>query len=76
MTETVKINAPRELVERLNKLGKNVEKIIAAALQKEADRLDREELNKHANEAKTILQNVPDKVIIRAIRKSREEHKN
>jgi len=72
----VKINAPRELVERLNRLGKNVEKIIADALRKEADRLDREELNKHANEAKAILQNVPDKVIIKAIRKSREAHKN
>ena len=67
MTETVKIDAPRDLVERLSRRGADVEKIVR-------DALAREELHRLAREASTILQKVPDDAIVEAIRKSRDEH--
>ena len=39
-TETVKIDAPRDLVDRLTRRGADVDKIVAETLRKEADRLD------------------------------------
>lgn len=75
VTETVKIDAPRDLVERLNRRGADVEKIIRDALTQEAEQADREELRSLAREASAILQKVPDEAIVKAIRKSRDEHR-
>ena len=75
MTETIKIDAPRHLVEALNKRGADVEKIVRDALTREAQQADREELRRLAEEASAILQKVPDEAIVEAIRKSREQHK-
>ena len=74
MTETVKIDAPRDLVERLNRRGADVEKIVLKALTHEDERADREELRQLAAEASTILQKVPENAIVKAIRKSRDQH--
>lgn len=74
VTETVKIDAPRDLVERLSRRGADVEKIVRDALAREAEQADREELHRLAREASTILQKVPDDAIVEAIRKSRDEH--
>ncbi|OGD47097.1 hypothetical protein A3K69_04625 [Candidatus Bathyarchaeota archaeon RBG_16_57_9] len=74
MTETIKIDAPRHLVEALNKRGADVEKIVLDALTREAQQADREELRRLAEEARAILQKVPDEAIVEAIRKSREQH--
>jgi hypothetical protein len=74
VTETVKIDAPRDLVERLNRRGADVEKIIRDALTQEAEQADRDELRCLAREASIILQKVPDEAIIKAIRTSRDEH--
>jgi len=75
LTETIKIDAPRHLVEALNKRGADVEKIVRDALTREAQQADREELRRLAEEASAILQKVPDEAIVEAIRKSREQHK-
>ena len=74
VTETVKIDAPRHLVEKLNKRGANIEKIIQDALTREAQQADREEPQELAREASEILQKVPDEAIVQAIRKTRDEH--
>ena len=74
MTETIKIDAPRDLVERLTKQGADVEKIIRDALIREAEQADIQELQHLAEEASTILQKVPDEAIVEAIRKSRDQH--
>jgi len=74
LTETIKIDAPRHLVEALNKRGADVEKIVLDALTREAQQADREELRRLAEEARAILQKVPDEAIVEAIRKSREQH--
>lgn len=73
LTETIKIDAPRHLVEALNKRGADVEKIVLDALTREAKQADREELRRLAEEARAILQKVPDETIVEAIRKSRDE---
>ena len=74
MAETIKIDAPRDLVERLTKQGADVEKIIRDALTREAEQADHQELQRLAEEASTILQKVPDEAIVEAIRKSRDQH--
>ncbi len=74
VTETVKIDAPRELVERLNRRGADVEKIVLNALTHEDEQANREELRQLAAEASTILQKVPEEAIVKAIRKSRDQH--
>jgi len=74
VTETIKIDAPRDLVERLTKQGADVEKIIRDALIREAEQADIQELQHLAEEASTILQKVPDEAIVEAIRKSRDQH--
>jgi len=74
VTETIKIDAPRDLVERLTKQGADVEKIIRDALIREAEQADIQELRRLAEEASTILQKVPDEAIVEAIRKSRDQH--
>lgn len=74
VTETIKIDAPRDLVERLTKQGADVEKIIRDALTREAEQADIQELQRLAEEASTILQKVPDEAIVEAIRKSRDQH--
>lgn len=74
VTETVKIDAPRDLVERLNRRGADVEKIVLNALTREDEQTDREELRRLAAEASAILQKIPDDAIVKAIRKSRDQH--
>jgi len=74
VTETIKIDAPRHLVERLTKQGADVEKIIREALTREAEQADLQELQRLAEEASTILQKVSDEAIVEAIRKSRDQH--
>ena len=74
VAETIKIDAPRDLVERLTKQGADVEKIIRDALTREAEQADLQELQRLAEEASTILQKVSDEAIVEAIRKSRDEH--
>lgn len=74
VTDTIKIEAPRHLVERLTRRGANVEKIVRDALTREAEQVDREELQRLAEEASAILQKVPDEHIVEAIRKSRDQH--
>lgn len=74
VTETIKIDAPRDLVERLTRQGADVEKIIRDALTREAEQTDLQELQRLADEASMILQKVSDEAIVEAIRKSRDEH--
>ena len=73
-TETVKIDAPRDLVDRLTRRGADVDKIVAETLRKEADRLDEQSAERAADRISEILRDVPDAVIVAAIRKSRDEH--
>ena len=74
VTETIKIDAPRDLVERLTRQGADVEKIIRDALTREAEQTDLQELKRLADEASMILQKVSDEAIVEAIRKSRDQH--
>jgi len=74
MTETINLAAPRDLVEILTKRGANIEKIVQDALSREANQPTREELRRLILEAGEILQKVPEEAIVKAIRKSRDEH--
>lgn len=74
MTGTVKIDAPRHLVEALNKRGADIEEIIREALTREAQQADQTELRELAKEAAAILEKIPEEAIIEAIRKSRDQH--
>jgi post-segregation antitoxin (ccd killing protein) len=74
VTETVKIDAPKESVERLRRHGADIDKLVAETLEKEADRLDESSAEQAADRISVILRDVPDEIIVAAIRKSRDEH--
>jgi post-segregation antitoxin (ccd killing protein) len=69
---TVTSKIPSELKERLNRLGINISGLIREALKSEAERLERERLQKLAEEAGEILQKIPDRELIEAIRIGRK----
>lgn len=64
---------PTELKERLTKLGVNVSRTIREALEREAERLERERLRELSEEAGEMLQKIPTEEIMRSIRESREK---
>lgn len=70
---TVTAKVPTELKERLTKLGVNVSRTIREALEREAERLERERLRELSEEAGEILQKIPAEEIVRSIRESREK---
>jgi len=69
---TVTAKIPIELKERLKKLGVNVSGLIREVLEREVERLERERLEKAAEEAREILQKIPADELIRAVRIGRE----
>ena len=70
---TVTAKVPTELKERLTKLGVNVSRTIREALEREAERLERERLRELSEEAGEMLQKIPTEEIMRSIRESREK---
>jgi len=74
VAETIRIDVPRDLVERLARQGADVEKITRDTLTREAKKADLQELRRLAEEASMILQKVPDEAKVEAIRKSRDQH--
>jgi post-segregation antitoxin (ccd killing protein) len=69
---TVSAKIPRELKQKLSKLGVNVSGLMREALQSEVKRLERERLRKLAEDASAILQKIPEEEIVESIRASRD----
>lgn len=69
---TVTAKIPEELKERLNKLGVNISGMIRESLEREVERLERERLQKLAEEAGEILQKIPAEELVEAVRLGRE----
>jgi len=70
---TVTAKVPTELKERLTRLGVNVSRTIREALEREAERLERERLRELSEEAGEILQKIAAEELVRSIRESREK---
>ena len=72
LEETVCAKVPAELKKKLSSLGVNVSDVIRKSLQSEADRLEREQLNKLAKEVSIILKKIPPEEFAQSIRASRD----
>jgi len=69
---TVTAKIPADLKERLTRLEANVSGLIREALEREVKRLERERLQKLAEEAGEILQKIPADELVEAVREGRE----
>ena len=72
-TETVTAKVPREIKEKLNRHGVNVSALIRETLEKEARRLESEEMKNLIDEAAELLKDVPMKILVENIRRDRDE---
>ena len=72
-TETVTAKVPREIKEKLNRHGVNVSALIRETLEKEARRLESEEMKNLIDEAAELLKDVPMKNLVENIRRDRDE---
>lgn len=72
-TETVTAKVPREIKEKLNHHGVNVSALIRETLEKEAQRLESEEMKELIEEASEYLKDVPMKNLVENIRRDRDE---
>jgi hypothetical protein len=72
MEETVCAKVPAALKKRLSNLGVNVSEVIRNSLQTEADRLEKEQLNKQAKEISAILKKIPPEEFAQSIRATRD----
>ena len=71
---TVTARVPAELKERLARSGVNVSGLIREALEREVERLERERLQRLAEEAGKILRKIPAEELVEALREGRETH--
>lgn len=69
---TVTAKIPADLKEKLTKVGANVSGLIREALEREVKRLEKERLQKLAEEAGGILQKIPADELVEAVREGRE----
>ena len=69
---TVTAKIPPELKERLNRLGVNVSGLIREVLELEVERLEKERLQRLAEEAGEILRKIPVEELVEAVRSGRE----
>lgn len=72
-TETVTAKVPREIKEKLKRHGVNVSALIRETLEKEAQRLESEEMKELIDEAAELLKDVPMKNLIENIRRDRDK---
>ena len=72
MEETVCGKVPAKLKRKLTSLGVNTSKVIRESLQAEVDRLERERLNKLAEEVSAILKKIPAEEFAESIRATRQ----
>jgi antitoxin CcdA len=69
---TVTAKIPEQLKRRLASLKVNVSALIRRALEQEVEKAERERARKLADEARGILQKIPSRELVAAIRESRE----
>jgi len=72
-TETVTAKVPREIKQKLNRHGVNVSALIRETLEKEAERLESEEMSRLIDEAAELLKDVPIENLVEDIRRGRDE---
>lgn len=70
---TVSAKVEKSLKEKLDRYGVSVSMIVRKALEEEVRRIERENLEKRLAETSMILKKVEPRVIVEAIRMSREE---
>jgi hypothetical protein len=72
LEETVCAKVPAELKKKLSSLGVNVSEVIRKSLQSEVNQLERERLNRLAEEVSVILKKIPPEEFNESIRASRD----
>jgi hypothetical protein len=72
MQETVCAKVPAGLKKKLSSLGVNVSEVIRESLQSEVDRLEKEKLNKLAEEVSAILKKIPPEEFAQSVRAARD----
>ena len=72
MEETVCAKVPAKLKKKLSSLGINVSELLRETLESEVNRLERENLNKRAQNVSAILKKIPLEEFSQSIRATRE----
>lgn len=70
---TVSAKIKRELREKLQEYGVSISEVVRRALESEVKRIEEEELRRSLAEASAILGLVKPELIVKVIKKSREE---
>lgn len=73
MSEVITVRVKKSLTEKVRKHGINVSETVRAALEEEVKKRENAELSQAINQMKAVLQNIPDKEIVRAVRESRDQ---
>jgi len=70
---TISAKIPKELKEKLHRMGVNVSRLIRNALEEEVKRREEAQLREDASEVSQILKNVPEEEIVKLVRETRDE---
>ncbi len=71
--EVITVRVEKSLKEKIKKHKINVSKTVRNALEDEIKKKEQAELIQAITEMKSILQNIPDEEIVKAIRESRDQ---
>jgi len=73
MSEILTVRVDKELKKKIKKHKINASKIARSALEGEVKKHEEEELSQAIAQMQTLLNSVPDKEIIKAVRESRNQ---
>jgi antitoxin CcdA len=73
MSEVLTVRIDKALKEKMRKYKISVSKITRQALEEEVRKREKQELTEAVFEMKILLEKIPDKEIIKAIRESRDQ---
>jgi len=73
MSEILTVRVDKELKKKIKKHKINASKIARAAFEEEIKKHEEEELSQAIAQMQTLLNSVPDKEIIKAVRESRNQ---
>jgi len=69
---TVSVKIPREIKERLDRLGVKTSELLRRAIMEELRRREVEELKKEIEELRDVLERISPKFVVDSIREDRE----
>lgn len=73
MSEIITVRVKKSLKAKIKKYGINVSKTVREVLEDEVKKRENAELSQAISEMKTVLENIPDEEIIKAVRESRDQ---